>query len=64
MASPMEAINASQTSFPESIHATISSAQTGVMSKVLDNMSVFGVLVALFALAVTYDQSMCRSKPR
>ena len=56
MASPMEAINASQTSFPETIHATISSVQTGVMSKVLENTSTFAVVLTLFAVAVAYDQ--------
>ena len=57
MASPMEAINASQTAFPATIHASISSAQTGLMSKVLENTTIFGVIVSLFAMAVAYDQS-------
>ena len=61
MESPMEALNASQTSFPEAIHATISSAQTGIMSKVLENMTVFRVVLTLFAMAVVYDQSVSQS---
>jgi sterol 22-desaturase len=58
MASPMETFNASQTSFPDPIHATISSAQTGLLSKMLEGTSVFSVFLTLFAVAVAYDQSM------
>lgn len=58
MASPMEAINSTQTSFPEAIHATISSSQSGILSKALDGAGIFGILVALFAVAVAYDQGM------
>lgn len=59
MASPMEAMNATQTSFPDAIHATIASSQTGILSKALDGTSLFGILAALFVVAVTYDQGMC-----
>ena len=58
MASPMEVFNASQTAMPESIHATISSAQTGIMSKTFENVGISGVLLSLLAMAVAYDQSM------
>jgi C-22 sterol desaturase len=58
MASPMETFNASQTSFPETIHATISSPQTGLLGKMLESTSIFGVFLTLFAVAVAYDQSM------
>lgn len=58
MASPMEAFNSTQTSFPEAIHATISSSQSGILSKALDGTSYFGIFVALFAVAVAYDQGM------
>ena len=62
MASPMEVFNASQTVYPDTIHATIASAQTGIMSQALENMTFFRIAVTLFALAVAYDQSeYCRS---
>jgi sterol 22-desaturase len=57
MASIMEAFNASTTAFPASIQATIATAQTGVLSKLLENVSVFNVFLTLFAAAVIYDQS-------
>ena len=58
MASPMEAFNASRTSFPSAIHATISSSQTGIMSQLLENMTIFRLFLTLFGIAVAYDQSM------
>jgi hypothetical protein len=58
MASPMEAFNASQTSLPDTIYATISPIQTGFVSKVVENTSVSGVILTLLALAITYDQGM------
>lgn len=58
MASPMEVFNASQTAMPDSIYATISTSQSGIMSKVLENSSAFSIIVTLLALAVAYDQSM------
>lgn len=64
MASPMEAMNSTQTSFPEAIHATIASSQTGILSKALEGTSVFGIFVALFAVAVAYDQSKLCGKQR
>lgn len=57
MASPMEAINSTQTSFPDAVHATIASAQSGILSKALDGTSFFGIVAALFTVAVAYDQS-------
>lgn len=60
MASVMEAFNASSTAIPASIHATIASANTGILSKAFDNVSPvswFGVFVTLFLAAVVYDQS-------
>lgn len=60
MASVMEAMNASSTRFPNAIHATISTPQSGLMSKMLDNVSVFSVFLTLFAVAIVYDQSECR----
>jgi len=59
MASPMEVYNASQTSLPDTMHATISSSQSGIMSKVLENTGVWSVLFTVLAIAVAYDQSMC-----
>ncbi|KAK4544498.1 hypothetical protein LTR36_004070 [Oleoguttula mirabilis] len=56
MASVMEAMNASTTHFPEPMHATISSAQTGMMSKILDSTGIFTIFLTLFAMAVAYDQ--------
>lgn len=56
MASPMEGINATQTSFPEAVHATISSSQSGIVSKAMEGTGFFGIVAALFALAVAYDQ--------
>lgn len=62
MASVMEAFNASAaTALPEAVHATISSANTGLLSKALDNftpISWFSVFLTLFAAAVVYDQRM------
>jgi len=58
MPSVMEAFNASTTAFPDSVHATIASANASVLSKVLDNVNFFGVVLTLLALAVAYDQSM------
>ena len=60
MVSPMEVFNASQTSFPNTIRATISSEHNGFMSKMLENVSVFSVFLTLFSIAVVYDQSMVR----
>lgn len=57
MASPMEALNASQTSFPGAIHATISSSETGLLGKMYESTSLFGAFLTLFAVAVVYDQS-------
>ena len=57
MASPMEALNASQTSIPGTIHATISSAQTGILSRLLESTGIFSVVITLLAIAVVYDQS-------
>lgn len=65
MASIMEAFNASSTAIPNTIHATIASANTGILSKVLDNASAiswFGVFLTLFLAAVVYDQSMSHEK--
>ncbi|KAK3699186.1 RNA polymerase C-22 sterol desaturase [Vermiconidia calcicola] len=56
MASPVEAFNASQTSYPDTVHATISSAQTGLISKVWESASVFSICMSLLAIAVVYDQ--------
>ncbi|KAF2768250.1 ERG5, C-22 sterol desaturase [Teratosphaeria nubilosa] len=59
MASVMEAFNASSTPLPAPIHASISSAQTGVMSRMLDRVSffhLFHLFLTLFAAAVIYDQ--------
>ena len=58
MASPMEAINASAATHYPTVHATIASAQTGLMSRVLESVSFFRVFFTLFAIAVVYDQSM------
>ncbi|EMC96765.1 hypothetical protein BAUCODRAFT_489380 [Baudoinia panamericana UAMH 10762] len=57
MASMMEAFNATTTPYVEHIEATISSVDTGVLSKMLDNVNVFGVFLTLFAIAVAYDQT-------
>ncbi|KAI7348155.1 hypothetical protein D0865_00141 [Hortaea werneckii] len=56
MASPMEAMNVSATNMPDAVHATISSVQTGVLSKMLENVNYFTVFLTLFAMAVVYDQ--------
>ncbi|KAK4505846.1 hypothetical protein PRZ48_003811 [Zasmidium cellare] len=59
MASVMEAFNASSTAIPNTIHATIASANTGILSKAFDNaspVSWFGVFLTLFLAAVVYDQ--------
>lgn len=49
---------------PDTIHATISSVNAGVMSKTLENFGVFGVFLSLFAMAVAYDQSeYCNLNP-
>lgn len=58
MASPMEVFNASQTTVPDSVYATISSSQTGLMSKFLENTSTFSIIVTLLALAIAYDQGI------
>lgn len=57
MASPMEAMNVSATNMPESLHATLSSAESGILSQVLENVNYFSVFLTLFAIAVVYDQS-------
>ena len=57
MASPVEAMNVSATNAPDVVHATIASAQTGVLSKFLGNVNYFSVFLTLFAMAVVYDQS-------
>lgn len=60
MASIMEAFNASSTAIPNTIHATIASANTGILSKAFDNassVSWFGVFLTLFLAAIVYDQS-------
>lgn len=51
------AVNASQTSFPEGVHATIAAAQSGFLSKAVENTSFFGIIATLFAVLVAYDQS-------
>ncbi|KAK5118721.1 hypothetical protein LTR85_007927 [Meristemomyces frigidus] len=56
MASVMEAMNVSAPQFPEIVHAALSSPQTGMMSKMLDNVNIFSVFLTLFAAAVAYDQ--------
>lgn len=59
MASIRETFNASSTAIPDTIHATIASAQTGFLSKALDSFSPvswFGVFLSLFFAAVVYDQ--------
>lgn len=53
----MEAMNVSATNMPDAVHATISSVQTGVLSKMLENVNYFTVFLTLFAMAVVYDQS-------
>lgn len=61
MASVMETFNATSTALPDSVHAVIASAQTGILSKAFDNFSSpvgwFGVFLAVFLAAVIYDQS-------
>jgi len=52
----MEAMNVSATNMPDAVHATISSVQTGVLSKMLENVNYFTVFLTLFAMAVVYDQ--------
>ena len=59
MASLMEALNASQTSIPHSIHAIVPPTPTGLMSKTLENFGISGILLSLLAMAVAYDQSEC-----
>ncbi|KAK4632000.1 Cytochrome P450 61 [Fulvia fulva] len=64
MASIMEAGNATSTSLPGAIHATIESVQTGFLSKAFENgspVSWFSVFLTLFAAAVVYDQLSYRS---
>jgi hypothetical protein len=56
MASPMEALNASQTAFPDQLYDTMATAQSGIVSKVLENMSVTSTILTLLLLAITYDQ--------
>lgn len=60
MASVAEGFNTSAaTAIPETIHATIASVNTGVLSKAFDNLtptSWFSVFLTLFLLAVVYDQ--------
>jgi len=59
MASPREAmaVNASQTSIPEGVHASIAAAQSGLVNKAFEGTSFFGVIATLFAILVAYDQS-------
>ena len=59
-ASVMETFNATSTHIPDSVHAVIASAQSGILSKALGNFSAvgwFGVFVTVFLAAVVYDQS-------
>ena len=60
MASPREAmaVNASQTSIPEGVHASIAAAaQSGLVNKAFEGTSFFGAIATLFAILVAYDQS-------
>lgn len=55
----MEAFNASSTGSPDIIYATLASSSTGILSKALDtwsNFSWFSIFLAIFFVAVTYDQ--------
>ena len=58
MPSVLETFNASTTASPHTIYATVASANSGVMSKVLDNVNILNVLLTFLAAAVIYDQSM------
>lgn len=65
MASPMEVFNASQTALPaDMLHATLANAQSGIMTQMLENVTVLRVITTLFALAVAYDQSISSSPRR
>ena len=57
MASVMEAFNASATAFPDTMQATMESAGSGIMSKVLGHASALNVFFTLLVAAVIYDQS-------
>ncbi|CAK1361478.1 Cytochrome P450 61 [Cercospora beticola] len=59
MASIRETFNASSTALPDTIHAVIASANTGILSKAWHNftpVSWFGVFLTVFLAAVIYDQ--------
>lgn len=53
----MEGFNFSATGRASHIQATIGNAQTGLISQVLESVTLVRVCLTLFAAAVVYDQS-------